>query len=56
MEGLPSMRHPEDPAWICARGPFPEAQEDRAGLLGSHSFERFCEVRAWAVQEGNAAG
>ena len=54
-EGLPSMGHPEDPAWICARGPFSEAHY-RAGLSGSYSFERFGEVVVWAVEEGNAGG
>ena len=33
-EGLPSMGHPKDPAWICAWGPFPEAHDDRCwGLI-----------------------
>ena len=42
--GLPPKRHPEDPAWICARGPFPEAHNDKVSLSGSYSFERFGEV------------
>ena len=44
-EGLPSIGHSEDLAWICAQGPFPEAHDDRAGLSGSYSFERVGEVR-----------
>ena len=51
--GLPPKGHPEDPAWICARGPFMEAHNDKVGLSGSYSFERFGEVGGWAVEEGN---
>ena len=47
------MGHPKDPAWIRARGPFLEAHNDRANLSRSYSFERFGEVRVWAVEEGN---
>ena len=50
---MPSKGHPEDPAWIRARGPFPEAHNDSVGLSGSYSFERFGEVGVWAVEEGN---
>ena len=50
---MPPKGHPEDPAWICARGPFTEAYNDKVGLSGSCSFERFCEVGGWAVEEGN---
>ena len=55
-EGLPSMGHSEDPAWICAQGPFPEAHDDRVGLSRSYNFERFGEVVLWAIEEGKAGG
>ena len=51
--GLPPKGHREYPAWICARGPFMEAHNDKVGLSGSYSFERFGEVGGWAVEEGN---
>ena len=40
-EGLPFINPLEDPAWINVQGPLLEAHEDRAGLLGTYSFESF---------------
>ena len=37
-EGLPSIGPLKDPTWVCARGPFSEAHEDKADLLGTYTL------------------